>query len=105
MVYRKKSNCQKSASHLGQNCNYDFANLSSFKAAFEPSFSVWISEKQSSPNGDNRAAPLMGRRQPARVSCCGQSPFGLHCFLEIQIKKITHSRCLERVFKCKKTRF
>ena len=97
-----KSNCQKNASHLGQNCNYDFANLSSFKAAFEPSFSVWISEKQSSPNGDNRAAPLMGRRQPARVSRCGQSPFGLHCFSEIQIKKITHSRCLERVFKCKK---
>ena len=105
MVYRKKSNCQKSGSPLRQKWNHDFANLSIFKAAFEPSFCVWISEKQSSLNGDNQAAPLMGRRQPAIDFPSGQSPFRLHCFSEIQIQKITHSRCLERVFKCKKTRF
>ena len=85
MVYRKKYNCQKVGLHSDKNRDYDFANLSIFKVALKSIFSVWISEKQSSLNGDNQAAPLMVQRQPAIDFPGGQSPFRLHCFSEIQI--------------------
>ena len=50
-------------------------------------FSVWISEKQSSLNGDNQAAPLMDRRQPAIVFPAASRRLDFTVFLEIQKRK------------------
>ena len=69
--------------------NFELLNPAVFPVELQFfSFSLWISTKQSSLYGDNKAAPLLGRRQPAIVSPCGQSPYKLHCFVEIQTEKM-----------------
>ena len=96
MVYRKKSNCQKSASHFGQNSNHDLANLSIFKAAFEHNFFCLdfrktVKSKRRQPGRPSHGPASAGHSFPG-----GQSPFRLHCFFgNPEKKKIpTHWWCM-----------
>ena len=98
----KISYCQKSLCFIRWKLILKVSNSSFLKLILKPSFFCQDFQKTVKSNRRQRGRPLMVARKGDIGSPSGQSPIGLHCFLEIQTEKITHGRCLIQEFWIKK---